>query len=186
MCFCKSEQCCIGKHYYPGTRCKMTARHRDRDGERSEGGRLLRRDIICVSGSEHLSIYIQRSSATQWALMYNSCATNERAINTVTLLVSRAHAQHFCSPNVASKQRKRGGTWSRERVDIMFVLHCIHFNADTFSRIMCERILLFTKQAPGEDPQRLLVQSSIPETWRPSSIQLLWLRPRGFTFHCPL
>lgn len=67
-CFRKRERCCIGKHYYPGTRCKMTARHREAEdeGEREsarEMRELLRGDIIGVSRSEHVSIYIQRSSA---------------------------------------------------------------------------------------------------------------------------
>lgn len=67
-CFRKRERCCIGKHYYPGTRCKMTARHRGggRGRERESAGEmreLLRGDIIGVSRSEHVSIYIQRSSA---------------------------------------------------------------------------------------------------------------------------
>lgn len=95
MCFCKREWCRIGKHYYPGTRCKMTARHRKRERQMRE---LLRGDIICVSGSEHLSIYIQSSSAPQWELMYNSCGTCERAINTVAPLVSMAPSQHLWSP----------------------------------------------------------------------------------------
>lgn len=68
MCFRKRERCCIGKHYYSGTRCKMTARHREAEdeGEREsarEMRELLRGDIIGVSRSEHVSIYIQRSSA---------------------------------------------------------------------------------------------------------------------------
>lgn len=96
--FSSREPCRIGKHDYSGTRCKRRRQRRIDRGMRA----LLMGDIIYVSRSEHLSIYIQSCCGPQPDLMYNSCRTCERGINTVARLVSIAHSQHFCSPRTAS------------------------------------------------------------------------------------
>lgn len=53
------------------------------DRDRGEMRELLMGDIICVSPSEHLSIYIQSCCGPQPGLMHNSCRTCEKDINTV-------------------------------------------------------------------------------------------------------
>jgi len=87
ICFSKSDWCCIGKIIILRWGVNDSQVQRDRDMEE-----LLMGDIICVCGSEHLSIYIHRCCAPQWDLMYNACGTYERAINTVSLLVRIVHS----------------------------------------------------------------------------------------------